>query len=621
MTFAEFVRLASAVVSADFIAYATRSATVEKQKARLIIPLKRPVPGEQYVIFQKILNTKLDAVGIVTDPATERSGQVCYLPNPGEFYAYHHERDSRVFCAESWAAEIEKEQQLQQGAQEALKIQHGGALARCQARIASGQVSPVDAFNDKFPLPILFEQYGYVRKGNRWLSPNSSSGTAGVIIANDGRKWLSSHGSDSDIGCPTKSGTMGDAFDLFVSFEHDGNKAAAHRAAKKLLNLDIATLHWDRQLDKRSTQEIFEAATAMFKAIEDNDKTFDFSQFALNGTAAEMEAKMLADKFILGRMAILGQSTAIYAKPNAGKTLLTLWLLTQSIKTGNINGKDVFYITADDNHKGLTFKLKLAEKYGFQMLAPGYKNFKSEMLAGYLATMVAQDGARGKILILDTVKKFTDIMRKDKSSAFGESIRQFGAHGGSVIMLAHVNKNRDDDGKLIYSGTSDLVDDADCAYMLDVIVDDKSFGIRTVKFENIKSRGDVALEASYKYDSRANTTYYNRLVSVCAVSDEESDQAEKQRQRDVMLERNLEAVEAIRECLREGASKKTELIKQVAERSGISKQNVKRALLDHTGNNPVEHQYWQLDIKDKNAHVYVLNTGVLGLGVENWKTG
>ena len=104
---------------------------------------------------------------------------------------------------------------------------------------------------------------------------------------------------------------------------------------------------------------------------------FSLEKFALNGQSTEMESKMLDDKFVLGRLAILGQSTVFYAKPNAGKTLMTIWLLIEQIKTGDISGPDVYYINADDNHKGITFKLKLAERHGFNMLALGYNGFNA----------------------------------------------------------------------------------------------------------------------------------------------------------------------------------------------------------------------------------------------------
>ena len=96
------------------------------------------------------------------------------------------------------------------------------------------------------------------------------------------------------------------------------------------------------------------------------------ARFSLNGASKEMRLKMLDDKFILGRVAIYGQMTVIYAKPNAGKTLLTTWLLGEAIKRGDIKPHDIFYINADDTHKGLTEKTEIAERYGFLMIVPGY---------------------------------------------------------------------------------------------------------------------------------------------------------------------------------------------------------------------------------------------------------
>lgn len=49
---------------------------------------------------------------------------------------------------------------------------------------------------------------------------------------------------------------------------------------------------------------------------------FSLSQFSLNGQSAEMKKQMLADRYVLANIAILGQATAIYASPNMGKTLL-----------------------------------------------------------------------------------------------------------------------------------------------------------------------------------------------------------------------------------------------------------------------------------------------------------
>lgn len=335
----------------------------------------------------------------------------------------------------------------------------------------------------------------------------------------------------------------------------------------------------------------------------------DLAHFSLRGQSEAMKAKMLDDVFILGRMALLGQSTVFYAKPNAGKTLITISLIIEAIKKGNLNGDDVFYINADDNHKGLTHKLQLAEDHGFHMLAPGYKGFDASLLSPMLKQLIQQDTARGKVLILDTVKKFTDIMDKKKGSEFGESVRQFVAHGGSVIMLAHVNKHRDEEKKVIYSGTSDLVDDADCAYTLDTVTEDALSKERTVKFEMFKNRGDVVLEEVYRYDASASTSYTTRLKSVVVVSDDERKQAEENQIISDRIDRNREAIDAIKETIQEGITKKTELIASAVERSGLSKRKVAKALADHTGSNIVKAHYWHLNVEDKNAHVYQLNWG------------
>ena len=86
LTFDEFISRSLEILDRYFLAYTSRSATKDNQKAHLIIPLKDPVPGSEYVIFQKILNDKFKAAGIIPDRKMERPGQLFYLPNKGEFY-------------------------------------------------------------------------------------------------------------------------------------------------------------------------------------------------------------------------------------------------------------------------------------------------------------------------------------------------------------------------------------------------------------------------------------------------------------------------------------------------------------------------------------------------------
>ena len=52
------------------------------------------------------------------------------------------------------------------------------------------------------------------------------------------------------------------------------------------------------------------------------------------------------------------------------------------------------------------------------MLAPGHRGFETRKFIFYLNAMIKTRSANGKIIILDTLKKFTDLMDKKLASAF-----------------------------------------------------------------------------------------------------------------------------------------------------------------------------------------------------------
>jgi len=326
-------------------------------------------------------------------------------------------------------------------------------------------------------------------------------------------------------------------------------------------------------------------------------------QFVLNGTSEEMADQMANESYVLDRIAILGQSTVIYAPPNTGKTLLTIRLLMESIADKKISPKDVYYINADDDFRGLQGKLQTAEVWDFNMLAPAHMGFKSSDLLDIISEMSNQDIARGKILILDTLKKFCDPMDKNASREFGTVIREFISRGGSVIFLAHCNKNPDSEGKPIYGGVSDTLDDVDCGYLL---YETASDGVRrTVIFENIKMRGDVDKEISYSYSTTEKD--YTRLISSIEPVDEVA--AAKAKEKLAVKERlqiNEFAIESITECIEDGIVNKTSIIADASKKSGSSKAKIAKILKEHSGTNyPKGHRWVEVE-GEKNAKCYCL---------------
>ena len=596
-----------------FLAYTTTTHqrpdnhSVVANRWRVVIPLAAPVDAKQY---QQLAQGIAQRLG--TDAAQARTQQVFFAPNkadetaPYEFIdcttqpflnADDRQHPFVVNAIAGWQ-EIQRDK--------AAKAQ--SAKAKPRKPMDAKQGSIIDRVIQSHSLRDVLESNGYKRDGGDYLSPTSSSGNAGVhILERDGKEVCYSHHGDTDpLSAMNNNGHALDVFDVLVILEHHGDMSAAVRALANKVDME-GQKERQREWAKAKAPEAISQAVEGFGAPQTITKDsstvpFDLSQFSLNGKSQAMRSKMMADKYVLGRIAILGQATAIYAKPNSGKTLLTLHLLIESVAAGNINGADVFYINADDTYKGLVQKLELAEKYGFWMLAPGHGNFDSDMLLRILQKMIEEGTATGKVLILDTLKKFTDIMDKRVSSDFGKVMREFVSHGGTLIMLAHTNKNRDTNGKVVFSGTSDIVDDADCAYTLDAT--DTGSDTKTVLFENFKQRGDVAREVAYTYSTTEKQSYLDLLASVCEL-DEAKKQAHQDHARIVqMLERNTDIIEAITEALDSGVCLKTDLIDQASKASGISKPKIGKALDAHTGKEWQSGHRWYVTKAEKNAKIY-----------------
>ena len=356
-------------------------------------------------------------------------------------------------------------------------------------------------------------------------------------------------------------------------------------------------------LERSNSTELNAVAPVSHSVI--NACVIQLNRFTLNGYSKQFREQMLEDRYILGEMALLGQSTVIYAQPNTGKTLLVLHLLTESIKSGEIESKNVFYINADDSHSGLTEKLELAEEYGFNMLSPGHPReqpFKANMLEFIINDLVRSGEARNKILILDTMKKFTDTMSKKAASAFGEIIRAFVLNGGSAIMLAHVNKHRSDDGKLIYAGTTDAVDDSDCAYTIDTVSEEN--GIKIVSFQNFKKRGSVVESANYQYTNA--DSYRDILNSVIEVDEEQKSRLLEQKSIDDLLTENNHAISVISTNLDSAPLLKTNLVRSAQQALGISRKKVIKILEQHTGESYDDGHRWRIEKGLNNAHYYFL---------------
>lgn len=322
--------------------------------------------------------------------------------------------------------------------------------------------------------------------------------------------------------------------------------------------------------------------------------SMSFDDFALNGQSEAMAEKMKSDTYILKDLAIAGQMTVFYAAPNTGKTLIILKMLIDSIKAGDVDAENVYFINADDNGKGMIDKLKLAEEYGFKMLSPNFQGFTVAAFEGVINHLVGTDDCAGKVVILDTVKKFTDIMNKQASTMFGTMMRSFSSKGGSVIMLAHTNKNRDGEGKRVFAGTSDLLEDCDCSYIMDVSVSPSLNGSeKLVTFENNKQRGDVAQKLNVYYRSKQGMSYKDLMVTVEVRGELDAQKILLVADVEQSRKDNIEIITAIADTIAEGITLKTDIINTVAQGIAAPKAKVRKVLEKHIGGDYMAGYRWE----------------------------
>jgi hypothetical protein len=303
------------------------------------------------------------------------------------------------------------------------------------------------------------------------------------------------------------------------------------------------------------------------------------------------------DITILGEIALGGQVTILFAKHNTGKTVIVIYLIIDGIKKGVIDPENLYYINADDNSRGLVEKLKIAEKYGFHMLAPNFEGFDHTKLLSMLVAMAKDGTAKDVIIILDTLKKFTDLMNKAKASEFGEIARQFVLKGGTIIALAHTNKRKDADGNSVYAGTSDSIDDADCGYIIDAV--DESDSRRVIRFKNIKARGYVTNEVLYSYSLEPKQSYLNLLHSVrqedpSKILTPEQIQAQEQE----AFEQRF--VATVQQHITDGINQKMKLID-----SARAELDIPRSLSTELLNKYTD-LFWAFEVKERGAKVYHL---------------
>jgi RecA-family ATPase len=234
----------------SLLAYSSSGATPENRKWRVLIPLAGVLSGADYELAQTALFDLLHANGIHPDGALARCGQPIYLPNVplGKrnpdltpiFYQHCIVRGGMLRLDADSAIRQEIDRRLEQyrlAAEQADRARAERERQRAERRQKfPDQVSPVDAFNADHSIEDLFARYQYERRGSSQHYRSRYQTSPSFATQNFVTHWVSLSGSDAAAGVGKSkslgenSYCWGDAFDLFVHYEHDGDFDKAVRA-------------------------------------------------------------------------------------------------------------------------------------------------------------------------------------------------------------------------------------------------------------------------------------------------------------------------------------------------------------------------------------------------------
>ena len=187
------------------------------------------------------------------------------------------------------------------------------------------------------------------------------------------------------------------------------------------------------------------------------------------------------ERFIFENLIINQHIVVICAEPNAGKTTIMNWVCSQVSET-----TDVRYINQDCSGSDLKAYQQFAQSNGFQLLNFDITNTEDRH---FLETLESCDDLTNKLYVIDTLKKFVDLMGKSSVKAFMKRLRKLCNKGATFVLLAHTNKHKTNEGLPVYEGVGDVK--SDCDELIYLLPQDNNDGSKTVTTLLDKTRGPL----------------------------------------------------------------------------------------------------------------------------------
>lgn len=470
-----------------WLIYSSAHARPGDMRWRVIIPLSRTLRFEHWCDAQNAFFNFMDRADVIMDRALERAAQPVYLPN----VPLTHEKTGDALRGEEGeplfyqrkssgtnapglplssgpiavgVAEIRRQREADERERERIRAE---AEARRTANPVREGGQVIDDFNASNSIDTLLELYGYersLRNSDDWRSPHQTSGSYATRVFGD--HWISLSGSDAGarLGHNCKSGCFGDAYDLFVHFEHSGDHKSAFRAlySERRTSATIASPPPIDTEDPGWTEppvgpgEGDEVVIAAPVPDVPSDDTFDI--LTLDELETLPPPSYLVDGFIVD-----DGLSIFYGDPGSGKSFMTVDLAMRLAMGWEWHGRKtertgVLYI-AGEGVRGLG---KRTRGWRLKHGVNGQKDIPFALMP--TAAQILDAGERAKLartidkaraslgfdiglVVIDTVSRSiagADENTQETMSAFVKACDDIRSHiGGAVIGVHHSGKDKD----------------------------------------------------------------------------------------------------------------------------------------------------------------------------------
>lgn len=389
------------------------------------------------------------------------------------------------------------------------------------------QAEGIAAFNKQYPLQQVLIHYGYkfvkyTREGERWISPNSKSREAGLILNygfdNEASTVWSNHQND-----PLNDGKLHDAFDVYRLLGCDGDSAKAFQwdtAAQKARQSAFQEKQFLEGLDVTQEQLIehgnwvANAIVAQYNLEQDSKRKEELSTFKKTclfyGDLEDMEFE--PTPFIIDKILPAG-TTLFSGKPKKGKSFLALGMSVCVAAGRDVFGykttkSKVLYLGLEDNFKRLQSRIGiLVNKLDFlpneiedvrrnlvvQIVAPKFDAGFENVIKDWMETH--PDTGLIVVDILAKVRKpgRANAQLYEIDYAVGEGFKSITALYPKLAILPihHSRKTASTDPLDAHSGSLGLAGSFDNSY---VLIDDEKVRTLHVTGRDIEDSPEIGLD-------------------------------------------------------------------------------------------------------------------------------